>query len=101
MSPFPNEHSCRLEDPGQFERFARMTRRHGSKAYSAIIGFLKGGGSKTQALRYPKDTWTAAEARAHCQDNGGSFEAARAQEMTDAEIADPKENPFLPTGEEE
>ena len=29
-----------------------------------------------QSYRYPKDTWSASEAGAHCKKHGGSFEAA-------------------------
>lgn len=76
MKPYPSEHACRLEDPGKFERFVRMKRNHKGKVYSVIIGFIKGGGSKDQAYRYPKESWTEAEARAHCKDHDGSFEAA-------------------------
>jgi HK97 family phage prohead protease len=76
QKPFPNEHACRINDPGQYERFARMTRKHNGKEYSVIIGFKKGGGSEDQAYRYPKDTWDAADARAHCASHDGKFEAA-------------------------
>jgi len=75
--PYPNEHSCRLNDPDKYERFARMKRTHNGKEYSVIIGFKKDGGSEEQAYRYPKDTWSEEEARAHCKEHGGSFEAAR------------------------
>jgi hypothetical protein len=76
LKPYPNEHACRLNDPGKYERFARMKRKHDGKEYSVIIGFKKGGGSEDQAYRYPKDTWSAAEAKAHCADHDGTFEAA-------------------------
>jgi len=66
-----------LEDPGKFARFRRGQLKHGGKVYSVIYGFLKGGGSKAQAYRYSKDTWTAAKARKHCSDHDGSFEAAK------------------------
>jgi hypothetical protein len=82
QKPYPNEHSCRLKDPGGFERFARMKRKHDGKEYSVIIGFKKGGGSEDQAYRYPKDTWPAEEARKHCKDHDGSFEAATGKELT-------------------
>jgi hypothetical protein len=75
--PYPNEHACRLNDPGKYERFVRIKRKHNGKEYSAIIGFKKGGGSEDQAYRYPKDTWSETEARAHCKDHDGSFEAAK------------------------
>jgi hypothetical protein len=74
--PYPNEHACRLHEPGGYERFTRMKRKHNGKEFFVIIGFKKGGGSEDQAYRYPKDSWSADEARAHCKDHKGSFEAA-------------------------
>jgi len=45
------------------------------------MGRLEGEDTMTeQAYRYPKDDWGAGEARAHCQDHDGSFEAATADE---------------------
>ncbi len=78
--PFPNEHACRLRNPGDFqaESFRRTSRNHNGKQYSVIMGKLKGESTMTQqAFRYPKDTWTAAEARSHCSSHDGiGFEAA-------------------------
>lgn len=75
--PYPNEHACRLASPGQFSRFARKSRQSSTgKTYDVIFGFLAGGGSKEQAYRYNKDSWTADEARSHCSSHDGSFEAA-------------------------
>jgi len=77
--PFPNEHACRLRDPGDFEAdsFRRTQREHEGKPYSVIMGRLEGEETMTeQAYRYPKDDWSAGEARSHCQDHDGSFEAA-------------------------
>jgi hypothetical protein len=52
-------------------------RKVGAKCVDFIFGVPKGGGGvETQAMRYPKEAWTAGEARAHCSDSGGSFEAA-------------------------
>lgn len=81
--PYPNEHACRLKDPGQYERFRRQKRKHNGKEYSAIIGFKKGGGSEDQAYRYPKATWEADEARGHCKGKKGHFEAAKKAEKPD------------------
>ena len=77
--PYPNEHSCRLESPDKFDRFVRQNNagKHNGKPLDFIIGFLKGGGSKLQAIRYDKTKWQAGEARSHCQSKGGSFEAAK------------------------
>jgi hypothetical protein len=79
--PYPNEHACRLRDPGDFQEgsFRRMTRYHEGKKYSVIMGKLEDEDTLTeQAYRYPKETWDAADARAHCKDHDGSFEAAAA-----------------------
>ena len=77
--PYPNEHACRLRDPGDFQEgsFKRSTRKHDGKEYSIIMGRLQGETTMTeQAYRYNKQTWTAAEAKTHCKDHDGTFEAA-------------------------
>jgi len=84
--PYPNEHSCRLMDPGEFVRFIRKHVKDDNdvgdykatgKAYDLIIGYRKDDSTDVQAHRYPKDTWTEAEARKHCKAHDGkSFEPA-------------------------
>jgi len=77
--PYPNEHACRLREPGAFQdnSFRRVTRNSDGKQYSIIMGRLTGSTSMTeQAYRYAKDEWTADAARAHCSSHDGSFEAA-------------------------
>lgn len=84
--PFPNEHACRLRSPGDFkpESFRRVSRKHNGKKYSIIMGRLKGETTMTeQAYRYPKDTWDAGEARTHCKDHDGRFEAAQESDCQD------------------
>jgi len=76
MKPFPNQHACRLKDPGKYTRFVTMKRKHNGKEYSAIVGFKKGGGSEDQAYRYDKEIWSASEAGSHCKEHDGSFEPA-------------------------
>jgi len=79
MKPYPNEHACRLRPPGAFQEgsFRRISREHDGKKYDVIVGRLEGEDTMTeQAYRYPKDVWEAAEARKHCSDHDGSFEAA-------------------------
>lgn len=81
--PYPNEHACRLRSPGDFQSasFRRTTRRSGGKAYDVIMARPQGAsGMAEQAYRYPIGSWTAAEARAHCHEHGGSFEAAAPEE---------------------
>lgn len=74
--PYPNEHACRLKDPGQYDTCRRGSRESGGKTYHVIYCKKTGGKMEEQAYRYPKDTWSASEAGAHCKKHGGSFEAA-------------------------
>jgi len=79
MKPYPQEHSCRLREPGDFQAdtFRRMQREHEGKEYSVIMGRLKDEDTMTeQAYRYADDMWTAAQARSHCEGHDGRFEAA-------------------------
>jgi hypothetical protein len=81
--PYPSEHACRLQDPDKYERFTRGTRKHEGKEYSIIFGWREQDGkevSEEQAYRYKKDVWDADEARAHCKDHEGTFEAATGKE---------------------
>lgn len=69
--PYPNEHSCRLVAPGkcQDDSFKRESGggEHNGKKYDIIWADLKDSGETVrQAHRYPKDNWTEAEARSHC-----------------------------------
>lgn len=78
--PYPNEYSCRLRNPSDFrDPWARVKRKSKSKGktYSVVRGTLKATGKMAdQAYRYPKDTWSATEARSHCKSHKGSYEAA-------------------------
>ncbi len=95
--PFPNEHSCRLKSPAQFTRFGRKRRvAANGKTYSVILGSKAGQSSQDQAYRYPKDSWTAGQARAHCVAHGGrSFEAAVAVQELEIPFAVSKEPGFI------
>jgi len=85
--PYPNEHSCRLADPGQFDRFARKNgeQEHEGKKIDVVYG-VKDGKSEIQALRYDKSTWTADAAHSHCQSRDGSFEAASEEKESMTEV---------------
>lgn len=84
--PYPNEHSCRLRDPGEFDGFARKNcdQKADGKCIDVIYG-IKDGKSEIQALRYPKEIWEEDDARAHCEAKGGSFEAAKDEEQSKGE----------------
>jgi len=79
LKPYPNEHACRLRNPDDFQAdsFRRVERVHDGKKYSVIMGRLAGQSEMTeQAYRYADDVWTADQARTHCREHDGSFEAA-------------------------
>jgi len=99
--PFPNEHACRLQDPREVKVVGSMTRNHEGKKYRVLVGKRVGKStSEEQAYRYPKETWTPAEAAAHCKAHGGSFEKAgdQAQEM---DYLDPEINSMIKINEED
>jgi hypothetical protein len=83
-TPYPHEHACRLIDPGKVEVVGSGERKHDSKTYRVIFAKPKGqpeAGSVEQAYRYPKDSWSVAEAKAHCEAHHGMmFEPASASE---------------------
>lgn len=105
--PYPNEHACRLRDPGDFQpdSFKRTTRKHEGKEYSVIMGKLNDESTMTeQAYRYAKDAWSSSEAKAHCADHDGSFEAAKAAERCDhcgASIEESKSEPAPATRQDD
>jgi len=89
LRPFPNEHACRLRDPGDFEddSFRRVSREHEGKPYAVIMGKLRGEDEMTeQAYRYPKDDWSVDEARAHCKAHNGQEFTPASNESRGAEF---------------
>lgn len=84
--PYPNEHACRLEDPGKFDKFRRQKcgQKHDDKCIDVIFG-IKANKSKIQSLRYLIDIWTEGAARSHCKEREGSFEAAKKEATMDIE----------------
>lgn len=68
------------------DRVRRSKRKFGGKLAS-VIWYIKTNKAKMQSIRFPRRTWTAAQARAVCKKLGGTFEAAApakaAKSMTD------------------
>ncbi|MBE3131292.1 MAG: HK97 family phage prohead protease [Acidobacteria bacterium] len=95
QKPFPNEHSCVLTDAGKYDKFRRGSRDHEGKKYAVIYGHVKGGDSwEDHSFRYDKETWTSAEAKAHCTAHKGTFEAAEKCDDCNFDDTDPgKTNP--------
>jgi HK97 family phage prohead protease len=75
QKPYPNNHACVID--ASLEVVGSQTRKHNGKEYTVRIGKKKGGGSGDHSYLYPKDTWSEAEARAHCKDHEGTFEPAK------------------------
>lgn len=65
--PYPNEHAARLKDPDQYDRVRRENDKFGDGIH-AIWG-IKGEKVELQAIRFSKDKWTVAEAKAWLKDH--------------------------------
>lgn len=79
FKPFPQEHSCRISPPTNFNRFRRVNcdQKSDGKCIDVIYARDKDTDKwSIQALRYPKDVWGASAAKSHCKGRGGTFEAA-------------------------
>lgn len=77
--PFPNEHAARLEDPDKYESFRRKN-NEGGEGIDFIYGILPEGGTELQAIRFDKDRFTPAEAKAWLNDH--DFKAILFEEAT-------------------
>jgi ClpP class serine protease len=90
--PYPNEHSCRLVDPGQCKdgSFRRETGggQYNGKAYDIIWAETKRDDQTVrQANRYPTSRWSEAQARDHCNSQDSiKFEPASGQTATYPQI---------------
>ncbi len=90
--PYPNEHSCRLVNPGNCKEdsFRRdsAAREHNGKKYDVIYAELKSTGeSVDQAYRYPTNIWSEQEAREHCNSQDSiKFEPASGSKSQMPEI---------------
>ena len=77
--PYPNEHSARVRDPGDFQSDS-FRRKNIEKGIDLILGKLKGESSMTtQAYRFDKTIFTVVEAKKWLKDhkiNYISFEPA-------------------------
>ena len=84
--PYPNEHSCRLKDPKDYDTCRRTSRTSDGKKYGVITCRRKDDDTKweEQGYRYHKDIWTESEAKKHCKDHKGiKFEpASEKKELT-------------------
>lgn len=87
--PFPNEHAARLHDPAKYESF-RRDNDAGGPGVDFIYGILAAGGTELQAIRFDKDRYSPAEAKAWLKDH--DFTAILFEEATgEREVEDLEE----------
>jgi len=75
--PYPNEHACRINDPGKYDKIRRQNNKFGDGIH-AIWG-VKGDKTELQALRFDKSKFSADEAKKWANDHDYKckpFEAA-------------------------
>lgn len=77
-----NEHACSLRTDVTVLG-SRTRKSKNGKQYQILFGIPKRGDSSVEyAFRYSKDTWSVNEARAHCKEHRGRFEAALVKQAT-------------------
>jgi len=88
--PYPNFHSARVRDPDDFARIIVLkTLPNGVMIYGGPLKNDPGGGAKTQAYRFPKSKFTAAQAKAWLKEHDVkniSFEEASGNEKANTAI---------------
>ena len=80
--PYPNEHACRMREPGDFEIFRNRAEEADGKTIRVIYGQEKGTDEwDIQSYRMPTSDWSEAEARGYCSDHDGiKFEPATGED---------------------
>ena len=98
--PYPNEHACRMREPGDFEIFRNREEEADGKTIRVIYGQEKGTDEwDIQSYRMPTSDWSEAEARGYCSDHDGikfepatgedsEYEAAAASSTSDNDALD-------------
>jgi len=94
--PYENEHSCRLKPPN-YKKYARKNcyKKHDGKCIDFVFGVIGPDESELQSMRYPIDVWSESDAKAHCKEHEGTFEAAKEKESIDDSV----ERRYLPIQE--
>lgn len=79
LRPYPNEHAARLNDPDKYDSFRRDNDAGGS-GVDFIYGILPDDGTELQAIRFDKNKFTPAEAKAWLSEH--DFKAILFEEAT-------------------
>ena len=67
--PFRSEHSARLKDPDQYEKFRRQNDKFDGGIH-AIFGVTEGGKAELQAIRFDAKKFTVSEAKKWLKEHG-------------------------------
>ena len=74
--PLQSEHTCSLRTDVRVIGSRTRSAKNG-KQYRILFGLPRGGNKSVErSYRYNKEEWTSDEARAHCRQSNGTFEAA-------------------------
>jgi len=64
QKPYPNYHSARIKNPGLFSKIRVFrTTKEGIMFYGGPLKSKPKGGAEVQAIRFPKDEFTSAQAK--------------------------------------
>ena len=80
--PSENNHVCTINS-GDYEKYRSDTREHEGKPYTVRFGIKEDGTSEENEYFYSTDTWTAKEAKTHCNAHDGEFAAATKPKVDD------------------
>jgi len=73
--PSEKNHVCTI-NTGDYEKYRSAKRDHDGKPYTVRFGIKADGTSEENEYFYGIEDWEASEAKAHCKDHDGTFEAA-------------------------
>ena len=73
--PYPNEFSCRVNDPSKYDKFRRVNGAQTLRGRRVdVIYGIKAGTSEIQSYRLPTTSWDSTHARNFCRQRSGLFE---------------------------
>lgn len=89
--PSKDNHICHINN-GKYTAYRSEKRKHKGKPYTVRFGKRESDGEMEEyEYFYPIEHWTASEAKSHCQDHDGKFEAAKESKCEDCEPIEEQE----------
>jgi len=99
--PSKDNHVCQINN-GEYTAYRSEKRSHKGKPYTVRFGKRKSDDKMEEyEYFYPVEHWSESEAKSHCKNNKGKFEAATGKECEDCgplriELAEPEEQGLSP-----